>query len=407
MMRVFDLDKVTCWEMSWGIWECVKLPGGGVDADGFAKFTVNNSEWPPTHAKPPDGSRRSSYRAGQEDEHPDDSPEDLTSAWNGLATSVSTADIKRLLREAQGYYLQGGSTYTMSLFHNMWDKQEGGGHKQLLREQLQAGHLFYMGHSAGAIMSGENILGATWKCIDAFSHSVQPYNAKFVRLPPSETPETFYVSGLSEAERADPDTLLFASRQHMLAKMEQYGGWEGFNVVSALTFPHYDARPSIESFPQSAATYLRGTDEQGRFCQLEGTLLVGPTPEKRKEAPDVQRLREGSNAAKKKVMLIANGHSLVLDYGGSEPRHCLSPEEEGVDGVLHWETYMPVLPDPTYAFYGDGCKKFPAGAISGTAVAGDRSVTKGGYCGGRVVSRLLELGLPSPMVYEKGLWRAE
>merc|ERR1712238_513538 len=68
------------------------------------------------------------------------------------------------------------------------------GHMQFLRNKVKNGTLFYMGHSAGLIMSGPNILTATFKGIDAFSVVTQPYNAPYVRLPPSETPDTFFTS---------------------------------------------------------------------------------------------------------------------------------------------------------------------------------------------------------------------
>ena len=87
----------------------------------------------------------------------------------------------------------------------MWNAQENGGHINTLNAQLKANTLFYMGHSAGAIMSGPNILAATWKCIDAYSHSIQPCNAPYVKLPPSEKAESFF---LKEEHMND----LYASR---------------------------------------------------------------------------------------------------------------------------------------------------------------------------------------------------
>jgi len=297
----------------------------------------------------------------------------------------------------------------MSLFHNMWNCQpssdQSSGHKQLLLELLKGGELFYMGHSAGAIMSGENILTATFKCIDAFSHTVQPYNSAYVRLPPSETAETFF---LPPEKGAKND--LFASRMHMLAKMRQYFAWEGFRVVEVLTFPHYDSRPTFASFPQSAATYLAATDHQGLFQQEHGTLMVGRKEDgERHEAEDVKSLRESTNAKKIPTLLIANGHSVVLHAGGSKVELALSPEEEGQSGALHWDTYMPLVSDKTFAEYaeraGEGPRtKFSAGAISTTGVAGER-LMEGDYRGGRVVSRLQALGLPSPEVGEEGLFQ--
>ena len=56
-----------------------------------------------------------------------------------------------------------------------------------------------------------------------------------------------------------------------------------------MAFPHYDARPRRASFPQSAETYLRATDERGRFAQREASLLVGPRGGDRAEPAEVTR----------------------------------------------------------------------------------------------------------------------
>jgi len=386
MMRFFELDKVICWDLSWGIWECVRSGDGQTDEEGFPKFTVNGSAFPMSLSVPPAVNAQ---------------------AFNELATPLTTSQLKATLQEAQGYYLQGGSTYTMSLFHNMWNCQQSSdascGHKLLLLELLKKGELFYMGHSAGAIMSGENILTATWKCIDAFSHSVQPYNSAYVKLPPSETSETFF---LPLEKKND----LFESRMHMLAKMRQYFAWDGFKVVEVLTFPHYDSRPTFASFPQSAATYLAATDDKGFFQQDHGTMVVGrKKDEERHEPEDMKSLRESTNAKKIPTLLIANGHSVVLHASGTKVEFAMSPEEEGQPGPLHWDTYMPLVSDKRFAEYavkpGEGPRtKFSAGAISRTGVAGERSM-EGDYRGGRVVPRLQALGLPSPAVGEEGLFQ--
>ena len=140
-------------------------------------------------------------------------------------------------------------------------------------------------------MSGPNILTATFKGIDAFSVVTQPYNAPFVRLPPSETPETFFATEKNKNN-------LWEARTQMLTKMKQYDAWKGYNVVQALAFPHYDSRPRLSSFPQSAETYLRATDAWGNFAQSEASLLVGTTLETRAEPEDVKELRTATNAQK-------------------------------------------------------------------------------------------------------------
>ena len=57
----------------------------------------------------------------------------------------------------------------------------------------------------------------------------QPYNAPFVRLPPSVTAETFFAK-----EKND----LLSARMRMLEHMARYGAWRGFRVVEAMAFPH-------------------------------------------------------------------------------------------------------------------------------------------------------------------------
>ena len=294
----------------------------------------------------------------------------------------------------------------------MWNRQKNGGHIDTLNAQLKSNSLFYMGHSAGAIMSGPNILTATWKCIDAFSHSIQPYNAPYVKLPPSENNETFFISEVNQND-------LYQSRCHMLKKMKQYNAWNGFRVVECLTFPHYDSRPSRASFPQSAETYLRATDHNGKFNQQNASFKIGKEDvgevNARQEPEDVQELRTKTNGNKTPVLLIANGHSVCLIAGGNNAKETQSPEEEGQTGPLNWDTYMPAVGDDDqgYGHYnkpGDPRRnKFASGVVSQIAVAGDRSIgvqNDRNYNGSRVISRLQGLGLPLVSSEDLGLFRA-
>ena len=424
LMRFFELDKVICWDLTWGMWEATRQ---GEDEFGWPCVTIN-------------GTACSLVAAGE------DAQLEWSDKFNALAAPITSQSLREALLESTGYYLQGGSTYTMSLFHNMWHRQPDGGHKLLLRELVKKGLLFYMGHSAGSIMSGPNIVTTTWKCIDAFSHCVQPFNAQWVRLPPSESNaglagSTFFVP-------LEMKNNLYAGRTHMLAKMQQYGGWEGFGLVDVLTFPHYDARPVLASFPQSAATYLDNTDEHARFSQHTPSFEVPPPPAGTStamplssalslpatstahllsctlslpatgkgtgcEPEDVKQLRLHMNRDALRVLPIANGHSVVLEAAIAR-EHVLiqehltletfSPEEEGQDGPLHFDTYMPVVEDVSYTEYRAGRVKFAAGSLSATGVAGDRAVD-GCYKGGRIVSRLQSFGLPTPAIDEVGLWR--
>mmetsp|Transcript_22142 Transcript_22142/g.44738 ORF Transcript_22142/g.44738 Transcript_22142/m.44738 type:complete len:100 (-) Transcript_22142:73-372(-) len=96
---------------------------------------------------------------------------------------------------------------------------------------------------------------------------------------------------------------------------------------------------------------------------------------------------------------------MVLPVSGTRTAETYSPEEEGQVGVLHWDTYMPVVLDKTYDQYVAGRTQFTAGSLSGTAIAGDRGDADSEYNGGRVVSRLQALGLPTPVVGEEGLFQ--
>ena len=290
---------------------------------------------------------------------------------------VSPATLAKTLASVSGYYLVGGNTYTMSLFHNMWDRQslQNGlefGHMQLLRNQLKEGKLFYLGHSAGLIMSGPNILTATFKGIDAFSIVTQPYNAPFMRLPPCETPETFFAK-----EKND----LYLARTKMLENMSRHGGWFGYRAVEAMAFPHYDARPRFASFPQSAETYLRATNEKGQFAQDKASLLVGKRDEgERYEPTEVTKLRKETNAASLPCYPIANGHAILMECGGLQVEDALSPEEEG-SGILHWDTYMPYVPNKNWDHYDQGrsekkCSHRSQGGRGKDEDAGGKSIVR-------------------------------
>ena len=406
MVRFFELDKIICWDLSWGIWEGVvrKNASGmnisitGNDADSYFQ------NFPSLSLVDCSSDSKINFPALDK---ATGVPIDVD-GFMKLAKPITTDILKQGYEEANGYYLLGGSTYTMSLFHNMWNRQKNGGHIDTLNAQLKSNTLFYMGHSAGAIMSGPNILTATWKCIDAFSHSIQPYNAPYVKLPPSENVETFFIK---EENQND----LYESRCHMLKKMKQYNAWQGFRVVECLTFPHYDSRPTSASFPQSAETYLRATDDDGKFCQQRASFKIGKEDvNSRLEPEDVQEFRTKTNENKTPVPLIANGHSVCLIAGGSYAKETQSPAEEGQAGPLNWDTYMPAVGDDEqgYGHYNKPGEprrsKFASGVISQKAVAGDRSIgdrNDHNYNGSRVISRLQGLGLPLVSSQDLGLFR--
>lgn len=405
MLRFYDLDRVVCWDLSWGVWEAVRDRSSDIDGVPITTLRKDGKD------KIPLPSLGFSFDSTGTDDGEDE--DEAIQLFYDYARPITPALLADTLKSVSGYYLVGGNTYTMSLFHHMWDQQDrhrdsGGdtetetittatataiGHMQLLRDLLADGTLFYLGHSAGAIMSGPNILTATFKGIDAFSIVTQPYNAPYLKLPPSESPDTFFVL---EHEKNNLST----ARTKMLSKMNEYGAWRGYNVVEALAFPHYDSRPRFASFPQSAESYLRATDDEGRFSQPKGSLLVGKgkdnDKDERAEPADVTKIREDTNQNKLPCYPIANGHSIILQCGGLEVVQALSPEEEG-GGILHWDSYMPNVPDKDYLQYAPGRTQFTIGSFTEDAntMPGDRSSTSE-YNGVRILSRLDALGLPNP-----------
>jgi len=398
------LDRILCWDLSWGMWEAVRDDNdndsnsdGDDDDDRIPKMMLvnygNGNDDTTTHIPFPSSVAKE---------------EDMALLYD-CTRPISPKLLKETLSSVSGYYLVGGNTYTMSLFHHMWDqqqqqqqKQENNddntiqiGHMQLLRNKVKDGTLFYMGHSAGLIMSGSNILPATFKGIDAFSVVTQWYIAAYVILPPSETPDTFFTSKKNKNN-------LLAARTKMLEKMQQYNAWSGYHIVEAFSFPHYDSRPRMSSFPQSAETYLSATDKEGRFGQLTESLLVG-----RVEPKEVTKLREETNAKQVPCYPVANGHAFVMPFGGLKVVETLSPVEEG-EGILQWDTYMPYVPDKDYLQFAKGRTEFTVGSFTGDVdtIAGDRSSSvesAGTYNGARLFSRLEALGLPNPYNNNKSI----
>ena len=125
-----------------------------------------------------------------------------------------------------------------------------------------------------------------------------------------------------------------------------------------LMFPHYDSRPTFKSFPQSAETYLRATNDAGEYQQdgVSFALADGDEPE------SVQALRLQTNAQHIPVVPIANGHAVGFTFGGNKVSATFSPEEEGQSGALHYDTYLPpVKLDAAWSVYAPGRTKFGKG----------------------------------------------
>ena len=110
--------------------------------------------------------------------------------------------------------------------------------------------------------------------------------------------------------------------------------------------------------------------------------------------------KEETNAASLPCYPVANGHAILMECGGLGVEEALSPAEEGA-GILHWDTYMPYVPDKEWVQYEQGRDRFAAGSFTGDkdTVAGDRSSE---YDGVRIFSRLEALGLPNPGAADEG-----
>jgi len=177
MVRFYNLDRIICWDLSWGAWEAVVVNNHDHDTnnnnsdDGFPQMVFINKHNQNSIPFP-------TFLNTADDDN-------TLSLFYKCAQPITPQLLTQHLKTVSGYYLVGGNTYTMSLFHHMWNDQQlppqtqTCGHMQLLRNLLSQNKLFYMGHSAGAIMSGSNILTATFKGIDAFSIVIQLYNARF------------------------------------------------------------------------------------------------------------------------------------------------------------------------------------------------------------------------------------
>jgi hypothetical protein len=143
MLRFYDLDRIVCWDLSWGVWEAVsesdETSDEVADDDGFPKMSLVK-----------DGMEKLTLRSL-------DAADDCAiERFYEYAQPITPELLAESLKSVSGYYLVGGNTYTMSLFHHMWDQQtqkedgigELNGHMQLLRDLLADGTLFYLGHSA-------------------------------------------------------------------------------------------------------------------------------------------------------------------------------------------------------------------------------------------------------------------
>ena len=127
MMRFYDLDKIVCWDLSWGIWEAVRDDGETCDDAWLPEDEVREGR---EGGRAVPALRRRGW--GRE----------IQGCNLRLlpARGPRHPALAETLGGVSGYYLVCGNTYTMSLFHNIWDRQgledRGIGHMQLLRDTL-------------------------------------------------------------------------------------------------------------------------------------------------------------------------------------------------------------------------------------------------------------------------------
>ena len=154
MLRFYDLDRIVCWDLSWGMWEAIRCnneeaAAGDTTEDGYPQMLF---------VKP--GRKNVPLTSSSCDDK----------VFDEYCQPISPSALNNSLTNVLGYYLVGGNTYTMSLFHHMWDQQSQpqppnpdenndtkktrqsdssrDGHMQLLRDKVHDGTLFYTGHSA-------------------------------------------------------------------------------------------------------------------------------------------------------------------------------------------------------------------------------------------------------------------
>ena len=164
MLRFYDLDRIICWDLSWGMWEAIRA-----DTTTVAGDTSEDGYPPMLFVKP---GRKNVPLTSSSSSSFDDQ------VFYDYCQPISTHALHNSLTNVLGYYLVGGNTYTMALFHHMWDQQQHtqpntddnndtketrrsdsgrDGHMQLLRDKVHDGTLFYTGHSAVSSSSkGQN-----------------------------------------------------------------------------------------------------------------------------------------------------------------------------------------------------------------------------------------------------------
>eukprot|EP00946_MAST-07B_sp_MAST-7B-sp1_P001074 g1074.t1 len=93
MMRFYNLDRIVCWDLSWGIWEAVRVGGGkdGFPAMEFVSATMGEGiPFPPSVD--------------------DGADEEAREAIYSCCRPITAAALAESLEGVSGYYLVGGNT---------------------------------------------------------------------------------------------------------------------------------------------------------------------------------------------------------------------------------------------------------------------------------------------------------
>ena len=108
--RFYDLDRIVCWDLSWGVWEAVR------DDDRDAGDSDNGY---PCIILSKDGK----YKISSPSFDGTDDEDEAIKLFYDYSRPISPTLLAETLKSVSGYYLVGGNTYTMSLFHHMWDQR--------------------------------------------------------------------------------------------------------------------------------------------------------------------------------------------------------------------------------------------------------------------------------------------
>ena len=103
MLRFYDLDRIVCWDLSWGIWEAVRESDGEIDDDGFPKMSLvkESTDKIPLPSFGGSSDVKENNKAVQ--------------SFYEYCRPISRGLLAETLKSVGGYYLVGGNTYVRNV----------------------------------------------------------------------------------------------------------------------------------------------------------------------------------------------------------------------------------------------------------------------------------------------------